>query len=381
MWTRSSNWATTTVNGVLGYWVRARVTVVSSGTITPPQEVDLHPFIHRWPFVDIPSEAIRGDIPALISMYLDGIHDGGGRSSGFYVGLRTYHDRGEQFTAYINISDYQPTPLAPAFSITTPDWQNNVLSATGRCLRGTIPGGGETYVGSISLNSLVWNGRFRVFLKISETAGNLLTDNMRITLTAYDTDGSATDSFFSGQYDIAPTLVGGNIYLADFGEINIGQPRSPNQRISNAGPGIRFNINMTSLETVPTAGDSLDFIEMIMMPTDEWFGYFFNDNQGYQISDGNNYEFGSAFDPKLSVRSALFKYSSNLMLGYYTNRQRTSGETIAQPNTRQRYWFAYGSHASDGTSFLTQSPTMIAPRVFALERFLGSRGEEPYRLD
>ena len=387
-WQPQSDWVTNNPGmGVTGYWVRGRVTAVASASIDPPRQFFLHPFTQRWPFLEIPDTSVHGDIPALVSMYIDGIHnytdqDYSRYASNIFVGMRTVRERGSLFSAYINLSDNQPTPLTqvsltPLFGA----WADNHLSPTGRCVRGTSLFAGDTVnTASVRVNALTWRGRFRVLCRLSDAEGVHLAEDVRLTLRAWDdNDKVPVTPFYSSEVIVTAASVSRTeMELVDFGEINISLPVSPNQVIKSTGPQVYFNLTFTSNASAPASNLSIDFIDLILMPVDEWFGHFFNEEDEYTITDQRVYEISSAFELRSTIRSALGVKNSNLMVGYHTNRQQANGEFVAQANTRQRLWFLFSRSVETSGVIKTDCvvPTLVAPRILMSERFLGSRGQE-----
>jgi len=62
-----SDWATTSVNSQTKYWVRLRVSSVSSWTTTPANAT-VEPYSQRSPYVAIPAASIKGDSPPLFNV-------------------------------------------------------------------------------------------------------------------------------------------------------------------------------------------------------------------------------------------------------------------------------------------------------------------------
>src|SRR5690606_37321225 len=105
-WEIPSNWTTTTVNSITGYWVRARISAVSSNSQTPIQD-NRYIYTTRRPYIEVAASQISGDLPAIGRIFWR--NQGKPTLERLICGLRSL-SRGSNFNAYINISDTQ-TPF------------------------------------------------------------------------------------------------------------------------------------------------------------------------------------------------------------------------------------------------------------------------------
>lgn len=159
---------------VTGFWIRFRVTSVSSPTV--PQQGTGLIFSSNKPFVEINSASIGGDIPALSKVTIRGRANtkiagpsGYVTAGSLFLGIRKY-SRGSLFTGYLNASDEQnPTGITVTTSATA-GFVDKYNSSTGRAVRataGSLAGGDEmsvtwTFASSISKHFI---GNFRTFVR------------------------------------------------------------------------------------------------------------------------------------------------------------------------------------------------------------------------
>lgn len=172
-----ANTVATTVNGVLGHWIRnVESTHVGTGYI---QEVDFQPFFPNKPFVKIP--AIASELPVLAEYHLDTIIDRtgvvGDEPVSYAIALRGT-DRGADWSPIINFSNTSggqssyisligvAVPLAFVSSYFSASFQQLSWTPPGSSIEGT-----SFIVRVVSPLAGQYNGRFRVYLRAKQTAG------------------------------------------------------------------------------------------------------------------------------------------------------------------------------------------------------------------
>ena len=114
-WVQPSDWTTRDIStdggpAITGYWVRARVTAI--GTPTAPSQQNRDVFSIVWPYTEIQSTEVLGDIPSLFELHIWSQSDQASGSTPaldfnrVICGLRSYA-RGANFTSFLNFSDEQ----------------------------------------------------------------------------------------------------------------------------------------------------------------------------------------------------------------------------------------------------------------------------------
>jgi hypothetical protein len=224
---QNASWAKASPGGSLptGYWVRCRV---ASGSLsTQPRQQNRRVYTVRWPHIDINSENVTGDLPALVKMSIKNVSDEGstfglGEASEFLIGLRS-KSRGADFISQINISDeHEPSGI----TIT-----NHSGSATFNDAADT-PLGRELIISSTSTSSHIvsilldrsianqYTGRFRVFYvpnSVSQHSGETWNVRLMTRINSTSSYASGTLVFDSGN----KPLTYRNYSPHDFGELHI----------------------------------------------------------------------------------------------------------------------------------------------------------------
>ena len=105
-WEIPSDWATTTVNSITGYWVRCRLSAASGWSTSPRTADNFQVYSVGWPHIEISGTEVAGSMPALVNLKL---RSGGNADRYFQMyrilaGSRSV-ERGSNFQAYINCSD------------------------------------------------------------------------------------------------------------------------------------------------------------------------------------------------------------------------------------------------------------------------------------
>jgi hypothetical protein len=143
-WRVPSDWATTAVDGITGYWVRARVSALT-GTLTPPTQQNRNIYSAISPFVEIDNAEIEGVVDALGKLEARCRSDKGGPGGNeptlyatrLLCGVKETEDH-TSFRAFLNFADEQnPDGVSldvsvDADSATAIQDDTNLSSATGR---------------------------------------------------------------------------------------------------------------------------------------------------------------------------------------------------------------------------------------------------------
>jgi hypothetical protein len=88
-WENPSDWATTTVDGIAGYWVRARVTAVAGGALVSPTQDNREIYSITNSHIDFNDTDVGGDIPALAEFMLKNQSDASGKTEILASGTHT----------------------------------------------------------------------------------------------------------------------------------------------------------------------------------------------------------------------------------------------------------------------------------------------------
>ena len=215
-WIVPDDWATTAVNGITGYWVRARISAFTSMTAVP-QQGTRNVYTSIVNFLDVPS--LGGTIPALARLRLVNQSDQGGGpapylfSNQLLIGARSLK-RGENFESMINVSDQQvPAGVSFATGLSSFAADN---TPTGRSLS-YAPGTAfpAVPIAALYLDEALtgqYSGRFSLFV-------NVETDTLTNSVFEFYVDvivatGGGSKRFFP---DKNPTTSGN--YWLSFGQV------------------------------------------------------------------------------------------------------------------------------------------------------------------
>lgn len=301
---------------VTGYWVRCRI---SAGAFTQvPQQGSSAIYSVVWPYFEMMDDEIRGDITAVIRPKIYGQSSTtGGRPMTVVIGSRRY-DRGNDFTAYLNIADEQ-NPSGVTVSVSAgAAFADNIRAASGRAVDVNLA---VTSTLSnrvlITLNNTIadnYNGRFRMFVRCETSATNPFNVQVKvldlITSTVKTTDPVSVIA-------VDPEFI-------DFGEV----------RLERVDSGVSFRI----LTDSPGIGDTLTLYDFVLMPTDEWAGEYYYQEEGSGLLYNGRYLDIDGLNPKKTT-SFLKQTSTDVDLARYYKRQ--NGIPAVQSNARVRVWHLF----------------------------------------
>lgn len=259
--------AATSINGVTAFWVRCTVTVTTGSPNPPTQRSGSLPYTVSWPYFDVNSGALNGDLPtrlryklveeASISTPIAGTYSG---TSILMLGSRD-KARGTNFSPYIwlssrsgannsnitvtlggnttNVGPIDPTPNgenALYNATTTSSTYEEVLTVT---IGDTIA---DEYIGSYS-----------AFLVAKQNGGTAGDQQFRLSLTY----GGQT------QWSVGPVECSATdkMLVIPLGGLTIGY-----------GPGCtNLDDLVFSLQSTQHNTPTISFTEIVLIPTDEWF--------------------------------------------------------------------------------------------------------------
>jgi len=375
-----TTWSSTAVNGVNGMWVRYRVT--SGGTSAPIQQ-NRNPYTITWPYIEIAADEIGGDIDALLklSFYNESCYGGPcdypdkRPCSKIFMGSRKM-SRGEDFTAYINLSNEQN----PSNISVTLGSDASFEDETSTCNR-YIPGdysvkidGNATTTVTVTIGAPLANdyiGTYHLFLRGNQPAEATTT---RISATVYimSYQELRTSVLRTELEHFWPNIV-------DLGIVTIPE----------IGPldSITFEINVET-----TDYHSINLHDLILLPIDElsielyqadpqvdgWVADQLHlgrkDLSGIEsihaVADNISY-------PRHGIQALLKDTANNTVIGFWTII--SNHEFAVCPNERVRFWFlllqrygydpTYYSHYAD--------PTVAGIiTIETVQRYLTMRGKQ-----
>lgn len=370
-WLPASDWATTTINSITGYWIRGQVNT-TSGSATVPYQIDRPIYTSNKNYVEVAEDEIGGDMPALIKLTFSSdssteLAGSGetrvntltkGAANRVMVGSRRV-DRGEAFESVINLGNFNnPTGITVAAG-------NNasISTATNKSPSSKLMACTSTSTHNerftITLDqSIAWQykGRFRAICRFYHTNAGGSGD---ITSELQYRAGTNASTITTDSARVSFTTTGGPWFsYLDYGIVDF----------TLSGPAldeIEIEVHADGL----TAWDAYDFW---LLPTDEMF-----------IDTG---------DP-LDAATAQLQGNLDLIIDAtnpkgVTSRVEESGETLTSlvqvrsgspsltPGVRQRIHVLQISESATSTrpqSFFWGS---LSVRLEIVQRWNGLRGDE-----
>lgn len=377
IWIHPSNQATTTVNGITGWIFRARITSASSPT--GPQQQNRHPYTVTWPYVEINSADIGGDIAGLARHLISNVSVASTVSpttttlhtNRVIAGLRSL-SRGDEYTPYINISDQQLLQGSSIVLGSNTTYQTATDSATGRsALYSTMTIEAMQTEVTITLDDSICSqyfGKYKMFLRGTPVhTGFAAYCQIKVSIAPN------VPIFTTEKIDLGIAVATQSLF--DFGRLVIGQDILLREDISSQ---LIFEIQLQN-----TANSAFNFsmYELILMPIDEWSIDTASINENTTSNEGGllageyiSLDIDSIYNPKYSPRSLI---RSQLFGDSVTDRYKVSspGEAIVQANADQRLWFLTTAYAFNafGTEFSKPFVTYTA-RSEKNQRYRSARG-------
>jgi hypothetical protein len=360
-----SGWATTAVNGVTGYWVRARVIVVTGGFTVPTQQNRLI-YSAILPYIDIAEGQVLGDIPALsrvqselrVPQSQQSPVNAGPQIDRAIVGLRSV-TRGSTFTAFLNCADEQDNSnytTSVVGGLTS--FANEITSPTGRKVRYN-PTQIENFnvgVTFVPTSPAHFYGTYHVFVRARQIGGDIGDINIKIASTLQTGSGTASFNEIITITNSKPVLqtqtsqFGEQWFLIDMGLLSFLGDNFRNQtNLDVAGFSILFNC------TVNASIPDVDVIDVVLIPVDEWAGDYFRKQETLSIQ--------SVF---ADTNQSLERIDANGIAPipeYFFREEAVDGEDIKgvpivvqnndpilQANVNQRLWYVLAQYVQiDGS--------------------------------
>lgn len=371
-WVPPSNWATTTVNSVTGYWVRFRVDAIATSP-EPPAQQNRNIYAVVNPYVEIAADQIGGDIPALARIRIENVSDRdgpGGSAPDLYtnrvvMGLRSV-DRGALFTAYLNAADEQNPVGVTVTAGTDTSFANAVGAPSGRIAQWSPTGTGSwVTILTFSLAATIatqYYGTFRVFLRARQSGGTAGQMQLRLRTST----GSGGVSITTDAQVFANT---NDHQIIDFGQLTI--PLSAYLKATELGDTLTLAIQGNTSSATPDA----NLYDLVLIPVDEWAADLTDgeNSAASALSSGFYLDVDSVSFPKRQLRNAVKATGTNYTKAIW--QQIANGPAILQANARQRLWLLSLRTASAGSSDWRSEPDVVhRVQMWSAERYRWARG-------
>ena len=376
-WEQPSDWETSNPNpgvalGVTGYWICCYVTAGPAANAPTQDNRDIYTI--TWPYIEFDEDEVGGDMPALLRLSVDSrsAQDGVGTTTDLWcqrivAGLRSM-DRGENFTAYINVSDEQNNPdITISLGGSMAAFATNTEAPTGISSTYT-PGGAVAMATQVYIRlSPDWYGRFHAFVRGVQLTGN---SGEVIVRLGY----ASADSAFPAVRHTTTRIFAGNAddQLLDFGEIVLGPA-------VDLFP-LEVSHTYIEIEAEATAAATAIFYELILIPVDEWaidaedmlkntgaLGYT-NDYWSHWECDG--------IRNQRNILSFLIGTQSGKIARYW--RPITNGLPILQTGKHQRLWFLHARNDdyADVDDVHADSEICSTIQIWKQQRYTTLRGDQ-----
>jgi len=378
-WVPPDDWATTAVNGVTGYWVRAIASIPAppGDSITTPSQRNRDFYTIDWASVKVAENVIGGDVEALgrILLHVQSDYDVGTVSTELYlnralVGLRSIN-RGSDFLAYLNFADEQNlagitvTPEATDSAFT-----NAIEAPTGRAVDYT-PGAVRSMAEEVRVEIAAplvddYFGVYHAFVRYHQTYGSAGDIGVRLHVVADDPNGTL------GYYtDTLYTETTNEWAFFDFGRLEL-----PPGDIQS--PDLLMQMYIVLELSTSNAAATMRAYDLILIPTDEWAGDFVENitessTAGISATSQEILDIDSTTHPNRRILSFLKDATNDQIMTRYV--PITTGHMILQANAIQRLWFFFAQSYDETGLPRRAKPCLSASiRVGAVQRYLGSRG-------
>jgi hypothetical protein len=373
--------ATSTINGVTGYWYRAVITAVG-GAPTPPIQINTMPYSVTWPFVEFDEDHVPGDLNMLLKWI--GQHYGADMYGSKFA-IRSL-DRGDKFTPYINLATSSDQNDAGITVGITSAAITNVAFSQYNAITNALR---FDWAGNIALTELFYvlldntltgeyAGTYHVYLRAYND--NVVANVVRVMLKAYTYDtGSALYQLINGDNRKAGIMMDATC-PTDYICYDLGMLTLP--RVGDDGQMYRYKLAIEG-EVEEFVGIShYFFLDLILVPTDELLVesnlYYPNYTQlqsitnaepVYQVIDSIGY-------PKEGLVSA-YAMSSTLDTKIQDLDQNSVAKFATQHNSAVRLWhFMLGNNYNIPEGILESKFDVGAKvQILGSSRYLSMRGD------
>jgi len=379
-WEHPPLWLVTNPNpgvalGVTAYWVCAYVTAVPGAAPTPPIQVNRDIYTVTWPYTEFPASEVDGDMPALLRLSVDNraAQDGAGTTTDLWcqrvlAGLRS-HDRGENFTSFVNISDTQNNAdVQITLGGGMGAWGVYLYAPTGRSSLYTAAGIDAMAVRVYIKLTSDFYGRFHAFVRGKQLNGTVGTIGVRLAYAALGSfipeTRTPTKQFLNINDD----------QLLDMGEIVLG-PAADTYPLDVSQTYVYVEVEHTD-----ALGAQAYFYDLILIPVDEWavdsedmlkntgaLGYT-NDYWSHLEVDG--------IRNQRHLLSYLIGTASDKIARYW--RPITNGIPILQTSKKQRLWYLFARYDdyADADDLRADSEICSTIQIWKNQRYSTLRGDQ-----
>lgn len=376
VWEPPSDWTTTSVNSVTGYWVRARLSSLS-GTFTNPVQQTRDIYSVVTPYVEMNENQTLGVMDSLARIQVANRSEGSGgtpalATNRLLIGIKPYVGY-ESFRAFLNFSDEQnPGGVSVDETVdgdSATSFVANLSAVTGRAI--------FFDAGSATLNTMAdrvtitlsttiasaYYGTYRAFIRGKQTGGTAGEVTMRLKIVT----GSGGISYLT---DTQATRSTTDHELIEFDEI-INIPVSSQLTSSELGDETSITLQ------IATEANDADFYayDIFLLPTDNFYVDASDaaNTSASAVGYGERVTIDSISVPRVAIRGKAEETATGLVKATYEVESNGPFQVLNQ--TKQRLWMMTAQTQSAGTNIWHSKPEQVhSVRLWVTDRWLTGRG-------
>ncbi len=362
-----SDWVTTTINGVVAFWIRFDFDFSASPitSVIQQQNREVYTINHSW--VDIASGQILGDIKSINRNDAQNQSNGTDEKSAsnrLILGSRTPITN-DVFVPFLNCTDFQ-NGSGIIVTVDSDTTEGDADPTTANSERSTFTATDTVQATRVTFTiddfaSPSYGGEFRLFFrgKQNTKAG---TDFAKINGKITTGDGGVE---FTGD-QIAFEFTN-DWQLLDLGKIRI--PTSSLFAVFELPNEVILEIQIQA----GTSGDVVYCYDVALMPVSEWAGDFVDKANTSKSILGNRskLEVDSTKQPKVSIRGVLKQTTDEQIFSVY--QPITNGAFSLQANVAQKLYFLSARYGAND-EWVSEPWIAHSIQLFKNERYLAARG-------
>jgi len=256
-----TGWATTAINGVTAFWIRARISAFTSWTTSPTQATQVV-YDPRDCYISIANTQITGDVDALalIRFFKWWFTTLGVR----FVAIGLKSQGLTTFTSRLNAGGQNPTGWSISYGTDTSIAGGSDIESPGGiralCTFATDPSmtGRVTFIVSTTAIIADLEGEYNAYLRCQQIGGSAGAVSVRLE-TAYN-------AVYVDGPTVPLTAVAGGIELVNLGRVVI----NPARLLASGEAALNEAINIVVQASATSATPDLRIYDLILIPIDEW---------------------------------------------------------------------------------------------------------------
>jgi hypothetical protein len=384
-WKQPSDWATVAVDGVTGYWVRARVSAVV-GTMVPPTQQNRDIYSVAWDFVTVDDDQAKGNVDSLLLLEVHNRSDNGGPGGSepllyanrLLAGAKETEDH-EDFRAFLNFADEQnPTGVTVDVTIdpdsaTSVEADSNLSSATGRRV--------FFDAGLAAAGAGLDNFEDRVEIELDTTVARDFYGTYKALLRCKQQGGSA------GEVSLRLKVVSGSGGISSLGDIQVTASTTDHELVEFDAP---LTLPVSAQFTGEDIGDTTSIVVQISAAADDADMYLYDlfllpvdsawldckdvaNTAESSLENGRRLVVDSVSVPKAPARALVQRCRDGAFVSSW--RLDSNGEARLLAGRQQRLWFlAARTTAAASSTWISEPEVCFTVKASKVDRWLTGRG-------